>query len=61
VGSTALQLVLSGIGTGSIYALIAVGFNVIFKSTGSVVAARSFFRVAVTASCRREATIKNAS
>jgi branched-chain amino acid transport system permease protein len=27
---------LSGIGTGSIYALIAVGFNVIFKSTGAL-------------------------
>lgn len=36
MGSTALQLFLSGIGTGSIYALIAVGFNVIFKSTGAL-------------------------
>ena len=33
---TALQLFLSGVGTGSIYALIAVGFNVIFKSTGAL-------------------------
>jgi branched-chain amino acid transport system permease protein len=34
--ATALQLVLSGLGTGSIYALIALGFNVIFKSTGAI-------------------------
>lgn len=34
--SMALQLLLSGIGTGSIYALIALGFNVIFKSTGAL-------------------------
>ena len=29
-----LQLLVAGIGTGSIYALIALGFNVVFKSTG---------------------------
>ncbi len=32
----ALQLALSGIGIGSIYALIALGFNVVFKSTGAL-------------------------
>jgi len=31
-----LQIVFSGLGTGSIYALIAVGFNIIFKSTGAL-------------------------
>lgn len=31
-----LQLILAGIGTGAIYALIAVGFNVIFKSTEAI-------------------------
>lgn len=31
-----LQLIVSGVGTGSIYALIAVGFNVIFKSTDAL-------------------------
>lgn len=31
-----LQLMIAGITTGSMYAIIAVGFNVIFKSTGSV-------------------------
>lgn len=31
-----LQLILAGITTGSMYAIIAVGFNVIFKSTGSI-------------------------
>lgn len=34
--SATLQIVLSGLGTGSIYALIAVGFNIIFKSTGAL-------------------------
>ena len=34
--ATGLQLVLSGLGTGSIYALVALGFNVIFKSTGAI-------------------------
>lgn len=34
--SSTLQIVLSGLGTGSIYALIAVGFNIIFKSTGAL-------------------------
>ena len=34
--ATALQLVFSGLGTGSIYALVALGFNVIFKSTGAI-------------------------
>ena len=31
-----LQLLVAGIGTGSIYALIALGFNVVFKSTGAM-------------------------
>lgn len=31
-----LQLLLAGIGTGAIYALIGVGFNVIYKSTGAM-------------------------
>lgn len=35
-GSAVLQLLVSGIGTGSIYALIALGFNVVFKSTGAM-------------------------
>ena len=33
---TFLQLLVAGIGTGSIYALIALGFNVVFKSTGAM-------------------------
>ena len=35
-GSAVVQLLVSGIGTGSIYALIALGFNVVFKSTGAM-------------------------
>jgi branched-chain amino acid transport system permease protein len=35
-GATALQLTFAGIGNGSIYALVAVGFNVVFKSTGAL-------------------------
>jgi branched-chain amino acid transport system permease protein len=35
-GAIFLQLLLAGIGTGSIYALIALGFNVVFKSTGAM-------------------------
>ena len=35
-GSPFLQLLASGLGTGSIYALIALGFNVVFKSTGAM-------------------------
>lgn len=35
-GSAVLQLLVAGIGTGSIYALIALGFNVVFKSTGAM-------------------------
>ncbi len=35
-GSPLLQLLASGLGTGSIYALIALGFNVVFKSTGAM-------------------------
>jgi branched-chain amino acid transport system permease protein len=35
-GATALQLALAGIGNGAIYALVAVGFNVVFKSTGAL-------------------------
>lgn len=31
-----LQLLVAGIGTGGIYALIALGFNVVFKSTGAM-------------------------
>ena len=34
--SVFLQLLFAGIGTGSIYALVAVGFNVIFKSTDAI-------------------------
>lgn len=34
--SSTIQIILSGLGTGSIYALIAVGFNIIFKSTGAL-------------------------
>jgi branched-chain amino acid transport system permease protein len=33
---TFFQLLVAGIGTGSIYALIALGFNVVFKSTGAM-------------------------
>jgi branched-chain amino acid transport system permease protein len=36
MATTFLQLLVSGIGTGSIYALIALGFNVVFKSTGAM-------------------------
>jgi len=35
-GSAVIQLLVAGIGTGSIYALIALGFNVVFKSTGAM-------------------------
>jgi branched-chain amino acid transport system permease protein len=35
-GAQALQLVFAGIGNGAIYALVAVGFNVVFKSTGAL-------------------------
>jgi branched-chain amino acid transport system permease protein len=35
-GATALQLLFAGVGNGAIYALIALGFNVIFKSTGAL-------------------------
>lgn len=35
-GTAILQLLVAGIGTGSIYALIALGFNVVFKSTGAM-------------------------
>lgn len=34
--STVFQLLFAGIGTGAIYALVAVGFNVIFKSTDAI-------------------------
>ena len=34
--ATALQLLFAGVGNGAIYALIALGFNVIFKSTGAL-------------------------
>jgi branched-chain amino acid transport system permease protein len=34
--TTILQLLVAGVGTGSIYALIALGFNVVFKSTGAM-------------------------
>ncbi len=30
------NLILSGVSTGSVYALVALGFNVIFKSTGAI-------------------------
>lgn len=36
MSSEILQLVLAGLGTGSIYALIALGFNVIFKATDAI-------------------------
>jgi branched-chain amino acid transport system permease protein len=35
-GSAVLQLLAAAIGAGSIYALIALGFNVVFKSTGAM-------------------------
>ncbi|MEW5422926.1 branched-chain amino acid ABC transporter permease [Amorphus sp. 3PC139-8] len=35
-GSAFLQILVAGIGTGAIYALIALGFNVVFKSTGAM-------------------------
>src|SRR5579864_5992734 len=35
-GATALQLLFAGVGNGAIYALIALGFNVVFKSTGAL-------------------------
>lgn len=35
-GSLLLQLALSGLATGSIYALVALGFNVVFKSTDAI-------------------------
>jgi branched-chain amino acid transport system permease protein len=31
-----LQILFSGLGTGAIYGLIAVGFNIVFKSTGAL-------------------------
>ena len=34
--ATALQLLFAGVGNGAIYALVALGFNVIFKSTGAL-------------------------
>ncbi|GAA4355345.1 branched-chain amino acid ABC transporter permease [Variovorax defluvii] len=34
--SDSVQLLFSGLGTGSIYALVALGFNIIFKSTGAL-------------------------
>jgi len=36
MSTAVLQLLVAGIGTGSIYALIALGFNVVFKSTGAM-------------------------
>ncbi|QPF90444.1 branched-chain amino acid ABC transporter permease [Bradyrhizobium commune] len=36
MSTSVLQLLVAGIGTGSIYALIALGFNVVFKSTGAM-------------------------
>jgi branched-chain amino acid transport system permease protein len=36
VSSDVLQLVLAGLSTGSIYALIALGFNIIFKATDAI-------------------------
>lgn len=35
-GTTLLQLLVAGLGTGSIYGLVALGFNVVFKSTGAM-------------------------
>ena len=34
--ATVVQLLVIGAGTGSIYALMALGFNVVFKSTGAM-------------------------
>jgi len=34
--SDTVQLLLAGLGTGSIYAMVALGFNIIFKSTGAL-------------------------
>ena len=34
--ATVLQLLAAGTGTGSVYALVALGFNVVFKSTGAM-------------------------
>ena len=36
IDTTLLQILFAGLGTGAIYALIAVGFNIIFKSTGAL-------------------------
>jgi branched-chain amino acid transport system permease protein len=36
IDATLLQISFAGLGTGAIYALIAVGFNIIFKSTGAL-------------------------
>lgn len=35
-GSALLQILVAGIGTGAVYALVALGFNVVFKSTGAM-------------------------
>jgi branched-chain amino acid transport system permease protein len=35
-GAALLQLVVSGVGMGSIYALVALGFNIVFKATGAI-------------------------
>lgn len=35
-GSALLQIIVSGVGTGAVYALVALGFNVVFKSTGAM-------------------------
>ncbi|HEY1749133.1 MAG TPA: branched-chain amino acid ABC transporter permease [Xanthobacteraceae bacterium] len=35
-GAEALQLIFAGLGNGAIYALVAIGFNVVFKSTGAL-------------------------
>lgn len=34
--SDTVQLLFAGLGTGSIYAMVALGFNIIFKSTGAL-------------------------
>ena len=34
--SDSIQLLFAGLSTGSIYAMVALGFNIIFKSTGAL-------------------------
>ena len=57
-GSLALQYLLSGITKGSIYAVVAIGFNLIYSATGIINFAQGEFvmlggMVAVTLESRR--------